>query len=78
VTLEPVPVAVEDDGDRGVPGLRRDLLGVGPGGDPEGDRCMAHVVDPQRARSAARMAGVKNRRRHAAARRVPLPVPANT
>ncbi len=47
VALEEVAVAVEDDGHGRVPGPRGDLLGVGPGGDPEGDGGVAHVVDPE-------------------------------
>jgi hypothetical protein len=45
---EQVAVAVQGEGDRGVSGPDTDLLGVGPGGDPQRHRRVPQVVGTQR------------------------------
>jgi len=54
--LEAVPVAVEREADGGVPGPRRDLLGLSPFVDPRGAGCVAQVVGAER-RQDGRMPG---------------------
>jgi len=40
-------IAVQGEAHRGVPGPGGDLLGAGPGGDPQGDRRVPQVMDAQ-------------------------------